>query len=182
MRPMLGDLELTQVQEAALAERRALAEHRPPGLDGGVLQDLGRTPARFTVWGVAAGADAAPFIDRLNAAFREGGPRAFTADVDSGARVERVSIAGLRIEELAGKPDRWLYVLTLAEYQEPREPADTAAVDAGLLDEAAGMMDGLAGALDLAPLFVTGLEPFVGVLEGLLGRVRQANGSAAAPG
>jgi hypothetical protein len=182
VRPMLGDLELTQVQEAALAERRALAEHRPPGLDGGMLQDLGRTPSRFTVWGVAAGPDAAGFIARLNERFREGAPLAFTADVDSGARVERVSIAGLRVEELAGKPDRWLYVLTLAEYQEPREPAATAAVDTDVLGEAEGLMDSLAGALDLAPLFVTGLEPFVGVLEGLLGRVRAFNQAAGTSG
>lgn len=176
MRPMLGDLELTQVQEAALAERRTLAEHRLDGVDGGVVQDLGREPSRFTVWGVAAGPDAAEFIERLNARFRDPAPVPFTADVDGGARVQQVSITGLRIEELAGKPDRWLYVLALREHQEPREPeAAASAIDTDLLGEAAGMMDGLAGALDLAPLFVTGLEPFVGVLEGLLRRVREVN-------
>lgn len=178
MRPMLGDLELTQVQEAALAERRALAEHRPPGLDGGMLQDLGRAPSRFTVWGVAAGPDAAGFVEQLNERFREGAPLAFTADVDSGARVERVSVAGLRVEELAGKPDRWLYVLTLAEYQEPREPAATAAVEADILGDAAGLMGDLVAALDLAPLLVTGLEPFVAVLEGMLASLRGAEGAA----
>lgn len=178
MRPMLGDLELTQVQEAALAERRALAEHHPPGVNGGVLQDLGREPSRFTVWGVAAGPDAATFIERLQAAFRDGAPRAFTADVDSGARVERVSIAGLRVEELAGKPQRWLYVLTLAEHQEPREPASAAAVEAGVADEAAGMMDNLVTALDLLPMLVTGLEPFVGVLQGMVAGLQGVNGSA----
>lgn len=180
MRPMLGDLELMQVQEAALAERRALAEHRPAGLDGGVLQDLGREPSRFAVWGVAAGPGAVGFVERLSARFRDPAPLAFTADVDAGARVQQVTITGLRVEELAGKPDRWLYVLTLQEHQEPREPATAA--EAELPGEAAGLMDGLAGALELAPLFVTGLEPFVGVLEGLLGRVREVNRATAGTG
>lgn len=179
MRPMLDDLELLQVQEAALAERRQLVEHRADGVDGGVLQDLGRLPARFTVSGIAAGAEAAEFIDRLAAIFREGRPVPFSADVGAGPQIEQVVVADLRVDELAGRPGRWRYLLTLAEYQEPSEPEPAAGVDAAVVDEARGLVDGMAAALDLAPLFVSGLEPFVGEMEGLLGRVRQANGAAA---
>jgi hypothetical protein len=174
---MLDDLELPQVQEAALAERRKLVEHRADGLDGGVLQDLGRVPARFSVSGIAAGPEAAEFIDRLAALFRDGRPVPFTADVGAGPRIDQVVVAGLRVDELAGRPERWRYLLDLAEYQEPTEPEP--AVDAAVVDEARGLVDGMAAALDLAPLFVSGLEPFVGEMEGLLGRVRQANGAAA---
>lgn len=176
MRPMLDDLELPQVQEAALAERRELAEHRAPGMDGSLLQDMGRRPSRFTVWGVAAGPDAAVFVERLADRFRQGTSAVFTADVDAGARVERVSITGLRVEELAGKPQRWMYALSLSEHQEPVEPEGTAAVDAAVLEDAAGFADDLAAALDLAPFLVTGLEPFVGVLQGLIARLRGAAG------
>lgn len=172
MRPMLGGLELPQVQEAALAERRELAEHRAPGMDGSLLQDLGREPARFTVWGVAAGPDAARFLDDLEAKFREGARMAFTADVDSGARVEHVSIAGLRVEEVAGKPGRWMYALTLAEHQVPTEPEPTTAVEDAVKGEAVARIGDLAAAIDLVPVLATGLEPFVGVLEGLIARLR----------
>jgi hypothetical protein len=165
---MLDDLELPQVQEAALAERRQLAEHRAPGMDGSILQDLGRHPSRFTVWGVAAGPGAAEFVERLADRFRDGGPAVFTADVDAGTRIERVSIAGLRVEELAGRPQRWLYVLSLSEHQAPLEPEPTGAVDAGVLEEAQGMFDGLVAALDLAPFLLTGLEPFIPLLEGMV--------------
>ena len=42
MRPMLDDIELPQVQEIAAYDRRMLAEHKPPGMDGSLLQNLGR--------------------------------------------------------------------------------------------------------------------------------------------
>ena len=37
MNPMLDDLALPQVQEIAVIERRTLAEHKPPGMDGSLL-------------------------------------------------------------------------------------------------------------------------------------------------
>jgi hypothetical protein len=172
MRPMLDDLELPQVQEAALAERRELVEHPTAELDGGVLQDLGRRPSRFTVAGVAAGPDAAAFIEKLSGKFREGLPVAFTADVGAGSRIDQVRIADLRVEELAGKPQRWMYLLSLSEHQEPVQPQPSSAVDAAVIEEAQGMIDDLVVALDLAPLFLTGLEPFIPMLQGVLASLR----------
>jgi hypothetical protein len=177
---MLDDLELPQVQEAAIGEQRALAEHHAAGADGSVLQDLGRHAARVRLWGVAAGPDAAEFVEKLAAKFRAGGPVPFIADITRGAAIERMSIADLRVRESAGRPQRWVYALALDEYLEPPPAAPGPAVDAGVLDEAAGLMDGLAGALELAPLFVSGLEPFVEQMQGLLARLRafrQAAGS-----
>lgn len=171
MRPMLDDLELPQVQETAVAELRALAGHHATDADGSVLQDLGRTAAKVTLWGVAAGPDAAGFVERLSEMFRAGAPVPFAADLTAAARIERVAIADLRVREAAGKPQRWLYVLELHEHLEPPPAAPDPAVDASILDDARGLADALAGALDLAPLFVTGLEPFVGQLQGFLTRL-----------
>lgn len=180
MRPMLDDLELPQVQEAAVAELRALAEHHAEQADGSVVQDLGRHPARVTLWGVAAGPDAADFVDRLGQKFRAGEPVPFVADITADARIERVAIADLRVREAAGKPQRWVYVLELHEYLEPPPAAPDTAVDDAVLGEARDLVGDLAEALDLAPLFVSGLEPFVGQMEGFLARLsafRQASGS-----
>ncbi|HET6230375.1 MAG TPA: hypothetical protein VFE05_09940 [Longimicrobiaceae bacterium] len=175
MRPMLDTLELPQVQEVVTTDRRVLAEHKPPAFVGSLLQNLGRRPGHVALWGVATGSGARGFVERLNTLFQAGDPVPFTADIVADMRLERVVVAGLRVEELAGKPDRYLYVLTLRELAEPVEPAGTAGLDDALSAAAAGLVDALAGALDLAPLFATGLEPFVGVLGSLLQRVQAAN-------
>jgi len=175
VRPMLDDLELPQVQEIVTTDRRVLAEHKPPGMPGSLLQNLGRRPGHVALWGVATGGGALEFVERLDALFREGEPVSFTADIVAEQRLERVVVADARVEELAGKPDRFVYVLTLREFTEPVEPAPAGAVDDALALDAAGLVDALAGALGLAPIFATGLEPFVGRLGGLLERVRAAN-------
>lgn len=171
---MLGDLELPQVQEVVTTDRRSLAEHKPPGMGGSLLQDLGRRAGHVALWGVATGAGARAFVERLDGLFRDGEAVPFTADVVADSRLERVVVSDLRVEELAGKPQRYLYVVTLREHAEPVEPATAEGVDDALAERAEGLMDALAGAIDLAPAFLAGLEPFVGRLGTLLGRVRDA--------
>src|SRR5215213_5435937 len=143
MRPMLDDLELPQVQEIATLERRVLAEHKPPGMAGSLLQNLGRRPTRLTLWGVASGPDALSFVEKLDGKFRAAKPVPFTADIVADAEIEQVMIDDLRMQELAGKPERFAYVLTLREFIEPIEPEDLSALDAGILDEALGLVDNL---------------------------------------
>jgi len=140
---MLDDLELPQVQEIATLERRVLAEHKPPGMAGSLLQNLGRRPTRLTLWGVASGPDALSFVEKLDGKFRAAKPVPFTADIVADAEIEQVMIDDLRMQELAGKPERFAYVLTLREFIEPIEPEDLSALDAGILDEALGLVDNL---------------------------------------
>ena len=82
-------------------------------------------------------------------------------------------IDDLRFEELAGKPDRYAYLVTLREHQEPVAPAVTPGLDAGILGEATSLIDDLVGGLAALPGLVTGLEPFAAPLGGLLGRLRE---------
>ena len=170
MRPMLDDLELPQVQEIRTQDRRALAEHRPPGMDGSLLQNLGRGPARVALLGIASGAGAKEFVEKLDGKFRAGEAVTFTADIVADAEIQKVKIDDLRLQELAGKPDRFAYVLTLRESIEPVEPAADPGLDAGILDEAQSLVDDLVQGLDGATEFVTGLERFVPIFTDLLGR------------
>ena len=89
MRPMLDDLELPQVQEIATYDQRMLAEHKPPGKAGSLLQNMGRRSTQLVLWGVASGADAQKFVEQLDAKFRAGDPVPFSADIvaDAVARV-----------------------------------------------------------------------------------------------
>jgi hypothetical protein len=178
MRPMLDDLELGQVQEISTYDRRTLAEHKPPGMSGSLLQDLGRRLTRLTLWGVAVGLEARSFTEKLDQKFRAAKPVPFTADIVNDAEIELMLIEDLKLQELAGKPERIAYVLTLREFIEPVEPAE-AAIDDDILGDANGLLDDLVDGLELAlsPNFGTGLEQFVEPLGGLLTRLQDFNRS-----
>jgi hypothetical protein len=173
VRPMLAGIELPQVQEIRTEDTRVLAEHLPPGKDGSLLQDLGRAPTTLTLAGVATGPDALALVEQLHAELRAGLPVPFVADVTRGTTVDEVLVDDLQIRELAGRPERLAYVLTLREHQEPVTPEDSGPFDAALLEEASGLFDDLVDGLDLAVGFASGLERFVGPLTDLLGRLTQ---------
>lgn len=176
MRPMLDDLELPQVQEITEDDWRTLAEHKPPGMSGSLLQNLGRRPTRVVVRGVAVGPDAKNFIEKLDEKFRAAAPVPFTADIVKDAAIELMAIDDLKLQELAGKPERYAYVITLSEFIEPVEPAVASPqVESDILDEATGLVDDLVDGLNLAPNFATGLDQFVEPLSGLLARLQEFN-------
>lgn len=149
MRPMLDDLELPQVQEIATIERRVLAEHKPPGMDGSLLQNMGRRPLRLALWGVASGPEALSFVEQLDGKYRAGQPASFTSDIVADAEIEQVVIDDLRVQDLAGKPQRYAYVLTLREYIEPVEPEDVSPLNTDILDDALGLMDDLMNGFEI---------------------------------
>jgi hypothetical protein len=173
VRPMLAGIELPQVQEIRTEDTRVIAEHLPPGKDGSLLQDLGRAPTTLTVAGVATGPGALALVEQLHAELRAGLPVPFSADVTRGTTVDEVLVDDLRVRELAGRPERLAYVLTLREYQEPVAPDDTGPFDVALLEEAGGLFDALVNGLDLAAGFASGLERFVGPLTDILGRLTE---------
>lgn len=172
MRPMLDDLELPQVQEITTYDRRMLAEHKPPGMDGSLLQNLGRRPAHLTLWGVKTGSDALEFVETLEEKYRAGAAVPFVADIIAEADIQQMIIDDLQWQELAGKPDRYSYVLTLREYIEPAEPEDTSFLENNILDDADDLFDNLLDGLDLGLDFATGLERFIEPLTDILGRLQ----------
>lgn len=178
MRPMLDDIELPQVQEIAAYDRRMLAEHKPPGMDGSLLQNLGRRPGHLTLWGVKTGPDALEFVETLELKYRAGQAVPFVADIIADAEIEQVVIDDLQWQELAGRPERYSYVLTLREFIEPVEPEDTSALQEDILGDADELFDNLLDGLDFALPFATGLERFLGPLTDILGRLQQMNRGA----
>jgi len=173
MKPMLDTLELPHVQEIGTRDRRALAEHRAPGMDGSYLQNLGRAPARITLWGVAAGPEALDFVETLDGLFQRGEPVPFVADIVADAEIQEVLIEDFKSQEVAGRPDRFAYLVTLNEHIEPTEPEDASLLDEDILDDATGLIDDLVEGLDLGLGLATGLERFVDPLTSLLGRLHQ---------
>ncbi len=175
MRPMLDNLELPQVQEIAVVDRRVLAEHKPPGMEGSLLQNMGRRPSRLVLWGVATGPEALSFVEKLDEKFRAGKPLPYTSDIVKDAAIDQMLIEDLKLQELAGKPERFAYVLTLREFIKPIEPEDTSGLNADILVEAGKLIDNLVPGLNIGLDFATGLEKFVAPLSDLLARLVQAN-------
>jgi hypothetical protein len=173
MRPMLDDLELPLVQEVSTFDRRTLAELKPPGMDGSLLQNLGRRPTCVLLWGVAAGDESRQFMEKLDTKFKAGAPLPFIADITSDSNIDNVLIDDLRFQEIAGKPDRFAYVLTLRQHQIPVEPELVSGLDTSLLDEAFDQIQGLVEGLDAARAFVEGLSRFIPQLGVFLTRLEQ---------
>jgi hypothetical protein len=184
---MLDDLELPQVQEIRTHELRSLAEHKPPGMAGSFLQNLGRRPTLLLLWGVASGAGARAFLAKLEAKFRAGKPVPFTADIVTDSTIEKVLVEDLKLDEIAGRPERFTYVLTLRELIEPVAPsaagiagaglADLAALDSDLLAEAAKLTGDLVAGLVAGRELVDALTRFVPQFTDLLARLRQLGSS-----
>lgn len=169
---MLGGLELQQVQELTTYDQRALPEHKPPGMSGSILQNLGRRPTRLVVRGVASGPDASAFAGKLEGKFRAAQPLAFAADIVADAKLDLVLIDDLQLADVAGKPQRFAYTLVLREFIKPKEPATTAGIDASIFDDALKLATGIVGGLAIAQALLTGLEPFVPAFGSLLARLQ----------
>ncbi|MDB9527118.1 hypothetical protein PN498_14040 [Oscillatoria sp. CS-180] len=163
MRPMLDDIELPQVQEITVHDQRTLAEHKPPGMSGSLLQNLGRRPTCLLLWGVTTGPEADTLIEQLDDKFRAGTPVTFIADIVTDSAIEQVIIDNLQVQDLAGKPLRYGYVLTLREYIEPVKPEDVSALNSDILDDALDAIDSITDALG----FTDQLSQFIGQLNGL---------------
>ena len=176
MRPMVDDVELELVQEITTYDLRNLAEHKPPGMDGNLLQNLGRRPTRLVLWGVATGPEALQTTQKLDEKFRAARPVSFTADIVNDAEIQKMFIDDLKIQDLAGKPERFAYVLALREFIEPVEPATTAGpLDTSAFGDALGDLDTdiLGDALAQLENLTSGL----GILQELsdvIGRLSQA--------
>jgi hypothetical protein len=175
MQPMLDDLALPQVQAITTCDRRSLAEHKPPGMQGSLLQNLGRRPTRLVVLGVVTGPTADDFAAKLDKKFRDANPVPFTSDIVADSKIDQVMIEDLRLEQMAGKPQRYGYVLLLREFIKPVAPENASAVDSSILGDAQGLINGVLDGVNLGQAFATGLEKFVPIFSGLLGRVQQAN-------
>jgi accessory colonization factor AcfC len=71
----------------------------------------------------------------------------FTADIVTGSRISTVLIENLRFEDVAGKPGRFAYVLSLRENIKPAKPGSTSAVDADIAGNAKEIVGQLVNAV-----------------------------------
>lgn len=117
--PMLGDIELQQVQKLDTDHDQVLKQHSVPALEGDFLQRLDRRAAQITLTGVLTGLGAKEGLKTLRDKFRAAEPVDFVADITTATRVGQVLIEEIGVRELAGKPERFEYAFTLREFVPP---------------------------------------------------------------
>lgn len=123
-RPMLGDLELEQVQLVESDEDQVVVRHHVPALETDLLQDLGRRGARLTLSGVLSAPPRAEHLADLRRSFLAGDPVPFVSDISTATAVDQVLVERMEVREVAGRPEALEYHLTLRELTEA-EPVDT---------------------------------------------------------
>src|SRR5437879_5777234 len=103
---MLGSFELDGIEAIQSSERRALVEHRVPGLAGSYFQDLGTAPHRIVITGSAHGDDARDaFLKGIRDLYNKGEETTFSADITTSTDLTDVVIEDLDVAEISGAPD-----------------------------------------------------------------------------
>src|SRR5260221_1364978 len=121
-KPMLDDLELQQVQEVDSEEDQVFDQHGVPALEGDFFQGLGRRATSVSLTGVLTDDTAADDLKRLRDKFHNGTAVPFTTDIATATQIDKVLIEELGVRELAGKPQRFAYAITLREFVPPPPP------------------------------------------------------------
>ncbi len=119
LKPMLGDLELQQVQRIETEGDQLLVSHRVPALEGDFLQGLGRRGSRIALTGVLTGAASGEGLKTLREKLKAAEPVSFVSDIATATKVDTVLIEEMEVRDLAGKPERYEYAFVLREYTPP---------------------------------------------------------------
>ena len=114
------------VHNINVSEKRSIVEHRIPGLQGNVLQDLGREPVRIAFEGLIFGEDALQFVEQIQLKYKAGTPVPFSSDLSGVTEVTQVLIEELQVEEVGGVINTYTYWMVLREYTPPPEEEEPA--------------------------------------------------------
>ncbi len=149
VQPVLGDWAIPRISRLESLEQRRLVELEVPGRAGSLLHDLERRAARFLIAGSLHGREETePFLTEVRSRFLAGEPLTFVADILTATDVEYVVIERLEFAEDAAAPEQLTYLVVCTESPPPPPPpSPLGALDAGLLDQAAGLVEGVGDAL-----------------------------------
>ena len=147
----LGGIVLERLTHVTTGERARIAHHDVPGLSGEFAQTLGRHAVEVSLRGIFYGPGAVEDMSALRAAYLEQSPVDFFTESVGEGYFTQVLISRLEISQRAGYLDQFDFACDVVEYVEPPEPAlvdPLAALDTGLLEDAAGFVDDVQNALE----------------------------------
>lgn len=121
-KPMLDNWELKGLQQITIDENRAVIEHKVPGLEGSLFQDLGVRPGRISLSGSIQGDEIKEdFLEEIRKKFSAATPVPFIADITTATTIKEVIIKDLFFTEVADNTDTIHYEIFLQESPLPPE-------------------------------------------------------------
>lgn len=147
----LSGILLEHLTHVSVRERARIAHHDVPGFDGGLTQTLGRLSVEVSLRGIFYGDNAAEELDRLRSAHLEHKPVDFFTEAVGEGYFTQVLISRLEVHQRSGYLSQFDFLCDIVEYAEPPEPVmvdSLAALDTGLLDDAAAFVDDAQNALE----------------------------------
>jgi len=121
--------EVRTVYDVHVEGQRSIVELRIPGSSGNVLQDMGREPITILIKGEVWGPDAKATVTSLKVKSDAGESVPFTSDLLAAASVSEVIIEELEVDQVAGNPTRYRYLMLLREFKEGGEATEGAATE-----------------------------------------------------
>jgi len=119
--------EVRTVYDVHVDGKRSIVELKIPGSSGNVLQDMGREPITILIKGEVWGPDAKATVTSLKTKSDTGDSVPFTSDLLAAASVSEVIIEELEVDQIAGNPTRYRYLMLLREFKEGGEATEGAA-------------------------------------------------------
>jgi hypothetical protein len=153
----LAGIQLNRVHRIGTLEQATLVRHRIPGLEGNIVQNLGRDSVHLQIEGIFYGTSAKDDLEALRSVYKQREPVDFLAEIVGQSYFGQVVLERFEVRQLADDPDQFSYTLTIAEYVKPPEPeADTVGVpdvDASILADAQSFADSVTNALGVLDAF-----------------------------
>lgn len=165
----LAGIQLKRVHHIETVEQSNFVYHRVPGMQGNVVQDLGRDSVRLQLHGIFYGETAQDSLEKLRDVYKKREAVDFLADVVGQAYFSQVIVERFEVVQSAQDPDQFSYVLTIAEIPLARQAALAPVnVDANIQAEAANFLTvaTLPDALQMGafPEITNPIEPLMGAI------------------
>ena len=135
----LAGITLHRIHKITTLERADFVSHRIPGLEGNVVQDMGRDSVVLQIEGIFYGATAHDDLEALRDAHKARAPVDFLADIVGQAYFSQVVLNRLDVRQQAEEPEQFSYALTISEYVPPPEPESGFGLDLPGIDALIGL-------------------------------------------
>ena len=175
----LAGISLPRIHRVTTREQADFVSHRIPGLEGNVVQDMGRQSVRLKIEGIFYGATAKDDLEALRDVYKSREPVDFLADLVGQAYFAQVIVEEMEVRQAADEPEQFSYQLTITEYVPPPQPAsgfETPDIDSLLELEALDFLD-MIQLPDLlsVPGFGDPTVPLQSILDGVSGTLEGLN-------
>jgi hypothetical protein len=159
--PIVGDITLAAVQRIDHHLDGGFVASSVPGLDGDPVQRSGRGSHSMRVQGILRGETAADDLAALQVAAAAGEEVPFAADITTALELQRVVVAELRTQQVAGFEQMFSYELHLVESPPLPPPAEVSGFgglddfgvgdlgfDTDIMDDLGALADEVSAAVD----------------------------------